>query len=261
MRCSGPRSLQTPATPTTRGRSIRSSPRTRDGTDAIESGGPEIAERFLREELGWESFLFAPFLGSDDDGVVGGHTDLRYLRCAPGKTNTYPNIPDQCARRGSVRTDRRQPVRRGGQHRPHAACPGRQRRRDLGGEKVGDDRAVVRADRPGDRRGTSGDAPGRVPSGSGQRRGRRGYVDGIAWTPEEEEFRSCTPRPVALHTSASRSSGQRPDLARCRHGVRGPAVRRGRGYGGRAVDLRERRGRTRSGTTLGTRPRTASRYP
>ena len=67
----------------------------------VEEGGPEIAERFIRDELGWELFLFAPFLGNDafwGGGGPGAHTDLQYLRCAPGETNTlYPDaaVPDQ----------------------------------------------------------------------------------------------------------------------------------------------------------------------
>ena len=68
----------------------------------IGPGGPEIVERFLREELGWESFLFNVFVGSDGDGPVGGHTDLTYLRCAPGEANLlYSSVPDQPQGAGS----------------------------------------------------------------------------------------------------------------------------------------------------------------
>ena len=38
---------------------------------------------------------YAPFLESDINGVIGAHTDLRYLRCAPGRTNPlYPPGPE-----------------------------------------------------------------------------------------------------------------------------------------------------------------------
>ena len=62
---------------------------------AAEPGDVELVNRFLREVLGWESFLYAPFLESDINGVIGAHTDLRYLRCAPGRTNPlYPPGPE-----------------------------------------------------------------------------------------------------------------------------------------------------------------------
>jgi hypothetical protein len=96
----------------------------------VEAGGPEIGERFVREELGWDSFLFAPFLGADDfwsgGGPSAGHTQLGYLRCAPGETNALypePGVPDQlegadrCApsldelRYEAVSIDLAQPVR------------------------------------------------------------------------------------------------------------------------------------------------------
>lgn len=59
-------------------------------------GGPQIVERFLRDELGWEGFLFNAYQGDDGDGAADGvHRGLVYLRCAPGTANTlYPSGPD-----------------------------------------------------------------------------------------------------------------------------------------------------------------------
>ncbi|MGZ8571530.1 MAG: hypothetical protein ACXWW5_04810 [Actinomycetota bacterium] len=57
--------------------------------------GAEIVERFLREELGWEQFLFNPYQGDDGDGAADGILrGVVYLRCAPGETNPlYPIAP------------------------------------------------------------------------------------------------------------------------------------------------------------------------
>ena len=96
-------------------------------------GRPKIAERFLREELGWDHALLLPFWqdyapGGDDsgpaDGVIRG---LVYLRCGPGETNPLYPIPSrestagghQCAptidelRYETVSLDLAQPDRRG----------------------------------------------------------------------------------------------------------------------------------------------------
>src|SRR3990170_736091 len=88
------------------------------------SGGAEIVERFLREELGWDEFLFSgEATALNADGLRG----LVYLRCAPGETNplwpiapVHPKAPrgDLCAptinelRYEAVRLDLFQPDRR-----------------------------------------------------------------------------------------------------------------------------------------------------
>jgi len=57
----------------------------------------ELVDRFLREVLGWEAYMFNGWEGDGDgDGWAGGAwTDQRYLRCAPGRTNPlYPPQPD-----------------------------------------------------------------------------------------------------------------------------------------------------------------------
>jgi hypothetical protein len=57
----------------------------------------ELVDRFLRVELGGESYLFNGSEGNgDEDGWVdGAWTDQRYLRCASGRTNPlYPPQPD-----------------------------------------------------------------------------------------------------------------------------------------------------------------------
>lgn len=65
--------------------------------------GLELVDRFIREVLGWEAYLFNPWEGGDfnvsiggtDGWVDGALTDQRYLRCAPGRTNPlYPPQPD-----------------------------------------------------------------------------------------------------------------------------------------------------------------------
>ncbi len=60
-----------------------------------DQGGSEIVERFLRDGLGWEEFLFNPYQPAEGagkrDGTIGG---IVYLRCAPGETNPlYPTAP------------------------------------------------------------------------------------------------------------------------------------------------------------------------
>jgi hypothetical protein len=57
-----------------------------------DQGPAEIIARFLRDELGWDEFLFNPYGGKNRvaDGVVG---NLVYLRCAPGETNLLYPIP------------------------------------------------------------------------------------------------------------------------------------------------------------------------
>jgi hypothetical protein len=53
-------------------------------------GGPEIAQRFLREKLGWEEFLINQYdVGYEGVLSSGGESwiALQYLRCAPGETN------------------------------------------------------------------------------------------------------------------------------------------------------------------------------
>ena len=59
----------------------------------------EIVDRFLREVLGWEAYLF--YLGSASGNGAGngweggGSGDLEFLRCVPGLTNPlYPPHPD-----------------------------------------------------------------------------------------------------------------------------------------------------------------------
>ncbi len=63
----------------------------------------ELVDRFIREVLGWEAYLFNASEGGDfnvsigatDGWVDGALTDQRYLRCAPGRTNPlYPPRPD-----------------------------------------------------------------------------------------------------------------------------------------------------------------------
>jgi hypothetical protein len=54
--------------------------------------GAEIVERFIREELGWNGFLFNPYY---ENHPVEGGVGLVYLRCAPGETNPlYPIAPE-----------------------------------------------------------------------------------------------------------------------------------------------------------------------
>lgn len=57
----------------------------------------ELVDRFIREVLGWEAYLFYgdEGEGSDNDALENGTlADQRYLRCAPGRTNPlYPPQP------------------------------------------------------------------------------------------------------------------------------------------------------------------------
>ncbi len=100
-----------------------------DWAEHVIEPGTQIAERFLRDELGWDAFLFNPYdglkdVGGDDGSIVG----LSYLRCAPGQTNPlYPIVGDDQIVRGfdkcaptiddlryeTVSIDLAQPVRRG----------------------------------------------------------------------------------------------------------------------------------------------------
>jgi len=77
----------------------------------------QIVERFLREELGWEQFLFNPWVGWDET-----FSNLTYIRCASGGTNPlYPNDEwgGGCAptiddlRYETVQIDLAQPARQG----------------------------------------------------------------------------------------------------------------------------------------------------
>ena len=100
-----------------------------DGWDEhlIETG-VQVTERFLRDELGWDAFMFNPEQGFGDDGGIDGIIrNLVYLRCAPGEANSlYPIAGDEgasgaerCAptiddlRYETVSIDLSQPVRRG----------------------------------------------------------------------------------------------------------------------------------------------------
>jgi hypothetical protein len=90
----------------------------------LRSPGAQIVERFLRDELGWEEFLFSgEATALNADGLRG----LVYLRCAPGETNPlystppdgFPPTGERCAptidelRYEAVRLDLAQPDRRG----------------------------------------------------------------------------------------------------------------------------------------------------
>jgi hypothetical protein len=57
-----------------------------------EPGQVELVDRFLREVLGWEEYLFDPRQGGAPDGRTDGALpDQRFHRCAPGRTNPlYP---------------------------------------------------------------------------------------------------------------------------------------------------------------------------
>jgi hypothetical protein len=63
----------------------------------------ELVDRFIREVLGWEAYLFNGWEGGDFNASIGGTdgwvdgalTDQRFLRCAPGRTNPlYPPRAD-----------------------------------------------------------------------------------------------------------------------------------------------------------------------
>lgn len=49
-------------------------------------GQPEIADRFLREVLGWDEYMVNVYAGrADGNGAADGvYSDIGYLRCAPG---------------------------------------------------------------------------------------------------------------------------------------------------------------------------------
>ena len=52
---------------------------------------PAIVDRFLREVLGWDAFLFNVRESVRDDGDVNSMRGLEYIRCAPGERNPrYP---------------------------------------------------------------------------------------------------------------------------------------------------------------------------
>jgi hypothetical protein len=59
--------------------------------DRLNRPGAEIAERFLREEMGWDKFLFNPFVGELDHGAADRISGIGYMRCGLGDTNPlYP---------------------------------------------------------------------------------------------------------------------------------------------------------------------------
>lgn len=71
-----------------------------EGWAHLNDPGAEIVERFLREELGWEEFVFDVFQEQhgpvDSSGAGGFHRGVVFLRCAPGETNPlYPVDTDQ----------------------------------------------------------------------------------------------------------------------------------------------------------------------
>jgi hypothetical protein len=61
-----------------------------------ELGEVELVDRFLREVLGWEAYLFDPYQGGAPDGRTDGALpDQWFHRCAPGRTNPlYPPGPE-----------------------------------------------------------------------------------------------------------------------------------------------------------------------
>ena len=52
-------------------------------------GQPEIADRFLREVLGWDEYIVNVYAGRADsnEAADGVYSDIGYLRCAPGEAN------------------------------------------------------------------------------------------------------------------------------------------------------------------------------
>ena len=69
-----------------------------------ETGQVELVDRFLREVLGWEAYLFNPHQGGAPDGRTDGALpDQRFHRCAPGRTNplyppgSEPEMGELCA--------------------------------------------------------------------------------------------------------------------------------------------------------------------
>ena len=63
----------------------------------VRLGDAEIFARFLREELGWEAFLWNPHGPGIESIDVTGDRSIRgfvFIRCAPGRTNPlYPDDP------------------------------------------------------------------------------------------------------------------------------------------------------------------------
>ena len=100
-----------------------------EGWAHLDDPGAEIVERFLREELGWEDFVFDVFQEQrgpvDSSGPDGFHRGVTFLRCVPDATNPlYPAGADQLAgarcaptidklRYETVSVDLSQPGRRG----------------------------------------------------------------------------------------------------------------------------------------------------
>ncbi len=58
---------------------------------------PEIIDRFLRDVLGWDEFLYDAHASSPDLAIGPRRMDLVYLRCATGETNPLYPIPDKNA--------------------------------------------------------------------------------------------------------------------------------------------------------------------
>ena len=94
----------------------------------------ELVDRFIREVLGWEAYLFNGLEGGDfnvsiggtDGWVDGALTDQRFLRCTPGRTNPlYPPQPELGTARRFVRADPRRPPLRVCEPRPRPARPPR----------------------------------------------------------------------------------------------------------------------------------------
>ena len=92
----------------------------------LDEGGPEIFTRFLREELGWEEFRSATFLGNSRGWMElpilpydvpnpenpEAFTGVLYIRCAPGQTNPlYPDDPYGSGCAPTIDGDRYETVR------------------------------------------------------------------------------------------------------------------------------------------------------
>ncbi len=59
--------------------------------ERLHNGDVELVDRFLRDVLGWEAYIQNGYGGGADHSL----TDQRFLRCAPGRTNSlYPPQPD-----------------------------------------------------------------------------------------------------------------------------------------------------------------------
>ena len=102
---------------------VRGRPVDRRNVDQI-----ELVDRFLREVLGWEAYMFNPAGKARPATVMydGALTDQRYLRCAPGRTNPlYPPGPELGIARRVVRADARRPPLRVGEPRSRPARPPR----------------------------------------------------------------------------------------------------------------------------------------